>query len=189
MKKYLLFAQGNFKDYATIAYIVDAISDVTHSDFLKYRVGDGYSIAIHFGSNEEFVKLKDFIDIVMTKCSKAHYIVEYNDNMSVSMDENDLGTFLLIENTNIDKIKDKIKSSIPEDFKKSIDEINKELAENITLSFMENILDEDENDEDLLIKRSNKINYSIDDILDKINSEGIKSLTEQELTFLNSFSK
>jgi len=114
MKKYLLFAQGNFKDYATIAYIVDAISDVTHSDFLKYRVGDGYSIAIHFGSNEEFVKLKDFIDIVMTKCSKAHYIVEYNDNMSVSMDENDLGTFLL---------------------------------------------------------------------------EGIKSLTEQELTFLNSFSK
>ncbi len=26
-------------------------------------------------------------------------------------------------------------------------------------------------------------------LLDKINSEGIKSLTEQELTFLNSFSK
>lgn len=179
MNKYLLFAQGNFKDMATITYILDALSDVTHSEFLKYRVGDGTSISIHFGSKESFDKLRQYVNIVMSKCSKAYYLVEYNDNMSVFMDKKDLDVFLLIENKNTSEINLKFESSIDE------------CSENFSTDFLTSIMNEfeDDEDDDILLKKSKKNNYDLDTILDKINTKGIDSLTKEELIYLQTFSK
>ena len=44
-------------------------------------------------------------------------------------------------------------------------------------------------DEDIYITKTVKKEYSIDDILDKINEKGLSSLDKEELNFLNNLSK
>ena len=46
-----------------------------------------------------------------------------------------------------------------------------------------------DDDEDIYITKTVKKEYSIDDILDKINEKGLSSLDKEELNFLNNLSK
>lgn len=189
MKRYFLFGYGDFSDKAIVTYILDAMSDVTDSDFLKYK-SYGTSIVLHFGNSQEFSKLNEYVNIVMSKCSSNYFLVEYTDNMSVNMTKEELDVFLIITKEDLDSsMKKYLNNTYKNDIKDKMSEFNSDMIKLfINLNDNEDIECEDD-DEDQLIKHSNKPNYTIDDILDKINSKGIKSLTQEELTYLNSFSK
>jgi hypothetical protein len=45
------------------------------------------------------------------------------------------------------------------------------------------------NNEDILIKKSVKKEYNLDDILDKISEKGVSSLTKEENEYLKNLSK
>jgi hypothetical protein len=152
MRKYVLFAVGNFTDKSTVCYITDALSDVTSSDFLKYKIHNG-SISIHFGSCDTFNSLVKYVNIVMSKCSEIHYLVECTDNMSVKMDKDDAESFLILCNKNLeDSFKKMAKESMPDSLKFKIDEHNQEV---------------------------NKIIANA--ILDEINEKGVSSITQEEI--------
>jgi Glu-tRNA(Gln) amidotransferase subunit E-like FAD-binding protein len=204
MKKYLLFAVGNFTEKSTVCYITDALSDVTNSDFLKYKIHNG-SISIHFGSCDTFTSLVNYVNIVMSKCSEIHYLVEYTDNMSVKMDKNDAELFLILSNKNLkDSLKKRANESMTDSIKSKIDEHNQDVNKIITKEILDtisqeeidkitndgllNFFDEIE-DEDESIKKTLKKEYKLDDILDKITEKGISSLTKEEKEYLNKLSK
>jgi hypothetical protein len=84
------------------------------------------------------------------------------------------------------------KVEIKEDytFIKKLDDVIKDFIEN---NKFEDVNDSfecgEDDDEDTLITTTVKKEYFVDEILDKINEKGVSSLTQDELNFLNSFSK
>ena len=210
MKKYILFAVGNFTDKSTVCYITDALSDVTNSDFLKYKIHNG-SISIHFGSCDTFNSLVKYVNIVMSKCSEIHYLVECTDNMSVKMDKDDAESFLILCNKDLeDSFKKIAKESMTDSLKSKIDEHNQEVTKIISNAILDNINQEEidkfseevllnffgkiedeikDEDEDIYNKKSLKKEYNLDDILDKINEKGVSSLTQEENDYLKKLSK
>ena len=77
------------------------------------------------------------------------------------------------------------------DFIKNLDDVIKNFIdnnkiENDDVSFE---CDDEDNDKDTLITTTVKKEYFVDEILDKISEKGVSSLTQDELNFLNSFSK
>lgn len=189
MKRYFLFGYGDFSDKAATTYVLDAISDVTDSDFLKYKLYDN-SIVIHFGNTQEFSKLNEYVNIVMSKCSTNYFLVEYTDNMSVNMTKDELDTFLIITKEDLESsMKTYLNNTYKNDIKDKMNEFNSDMIKMfINLSDNEDMECEDEEEDIFLTKQQTK-EFTVDDILDKINAKGIKSLTKEETDFLNKFSK
>jgi hypothetical protein len=87
---------------------------------------------------------------------------------------------------------EELDSDVKEDytFIKKLDDVIKDFIEN---NKFEDVNDSfecgEDDDEDTLITTTVKKEYFVDEILDKINEKGVSSLTQDELNFLNSFSK
>ena len=181
MKKYLLFVTGGFNEDAKLAYVIDSVSNVTSSDLLKYKSLND-SIIINFATNVEFSKLNEYVNILLQRISETHFLMEYNDNMSVNLPNDESECFL-----NLYVKKDIIDiDTLTEEL--LIDEITMLGAESLKDFLKYEIIEEDQ-DEDILIKKSVKKEYNLDDILDKINEKGVSSLTKEENEYLKNLSK
>lgn len=178
MKNYLLFAYGDFKKESSICYVADAIADVTDSDFLKYK-SLKTSLIVHFSSKQDFKELTKLVNVVMDKISNCHFLIEYNDNMSVSLPKDEMVEFLTLNNS--------------ADFNEVEEQLFDDVINNMITTFKnlsnKEIDDEDEDEEDLYIKKSMKKDFNLDEILDKINENGVSSLTKEENDYLKKLSK
>ena len=182
MRKYILIAFRTNDDKPMFSYMLDSITEITESKFLKFKEV-GNTIIIHFGSSRNFEELKKYVNIVLSKCSDINFLFENNDNMSVNMSFNDLEPFLSLDvnipSPKIDKTETREYDNISNEFILSfIDSISNELNDECV-----------EEDEDVYIKKSLKKEYNLDDILDKISEKGVSSLTQEENDYLKKLSK
>lgn len=182
MRKYILIAFRTNDDKPMFSYMLDSITEITESNFLKFKEV-GNAIIIHFGSSRNFEDLKKYVNIVLSKCSEINFLFENNDNMSVNMSFNDLEPFLSLD-VNIPS------SEVDKEETSKYDKISNEFI----LSFIDSISNElndecVEEDEDVYIKKSLKKEYNLDDILDKISEKGVSSLTQEENDYLKKLSK
>ena len=183
MRKYVLIAFRTNDDKPMFNYILDSITEITESKFLKFKEV-GNTIIIHFGSSRNFEELKKYVNIVLSRCSDINFLFENNDNMSVNMSFEDLGTFLSLDKNipspKVDKTETREYDNISNEFILSfINSISNELNDECV----------EEGEEDLYIKKSLKKEYNLDDILDKINEKGVSSLTKEENDYLKKLSK
>lgn len=182
MRKYILIAFRTNDDKPMFNYMLDSITEITESNFLKFKEV-GNAIIIHFGSSRNFEELKKYVNIVLSKCSEINFLFENNDNMSVNMSFNDLEPFLSLD----------VNIPSPEVDKEETSKYDK-ISNEFILSFIDSISNElndecVEEDEDVYIKKSLKKEYNLDDILDKISEKGVSSLTQEENDYLKKLSK
>ena len=182
MRKYILIAFRTNDDKPMFSYMLDSITEITESNFLKFKEV-GNAIIIHFGSSRNFEELKKYVNIVLSKCSEINFLFENNDNMSVNMSFNDLEPFLSLD----------VNIPSPEVDKEETSKYDK-ISNEFILSFIDSISNElndecVEEDEDVYIKKSLKKEYNLDDILDKISEKGVSSLTQEENDYLKKLSK
>lgn len=179
MKKYLVISYGDFKDNSKVTYLVDSISEITMTEMVKYKVLEN-SIIVNFGTNIEFSKLKEYFSLLFERISNFYFIIEQNENTIISLPDNENDSFSNLTSKKLDFNIDKLTDDL--------------LVDSFIFSSLESIKEDlnyidDEEEEDVLIKKSIKKEYTIDEILDKINEKGISSLTEEENNYLKNLSK
>jgi len=165
--------------------MLDSITEITESKFLKFKKV-GNAIIIHFGSSRNFEELKKYVNIVLSKCSDINFLFENNDNMSVNMCFEDLGTFLSLDE---DILSPKVDKTETREYDNISNEFMLSFINSISNELNDDCIDEDEDEDDEYIKKSLKKEYNLDDILDKINEKGVSSLTQEENDYLKKLSK
>jgi len=185
MRKYVLIAFRTNDDKPMFNYTLDSITEITESKFLKFKEV-GNAIIIHFGSSRNFEELKKYVNIVLSKCSDINFLFENNDNMSVNMCFEDLGTFLSLDE---DILSPKVDKTETREYDNISNEFMLSFINSISNELNDDCIDEDEDEDDEYIKKSLKKEYNLDDILDKINEKGVSSLTQEENDYLKKLSK
>jgi len=182
MKKYFLFAFGDFTDIAKSQYMVDIIAEVTYSKFCKNKISK-QSIIINFAYSEDFDNLSKYIKNKISNFVDYYILTEHTDNMSLMLPNNELEYFLSLDENDDEK---NIDLMIEEYI---LDELTIKGVDLLKEYMLSEQIEEDDEDEDILIKQSVKKEYNLDDILDKINEKGVSSLTKEENEYLKNLSK
>ena len=195
---YLLFVYGTFgeNDNDVQLYVEmmgEQFFDVVSDGYLPYTLGPYHAI-YKFNSNFDFEDIKERIDDCWQHMCHTYFLVEVTDNMSYKMGGGDPGFFGIkveditpIEITNLE---------IP-DAKTLIDQFLSETLEESPVDFYKLLMDlkgeqEDlDEDEDPQIKKlkqkhKNKV-ITIDEVLEKITSNGIDSITPEEKQILDNY--
>jgi len=167
MKKYLLFLMGDFKEIETVLQeVTEVISLVMDSDHLRYIHHDNLIIC-YFESRAPLEEINKFFDDDLSNVFESYFLINKPKNMGYRLDSelsNHLFHFMPGKNS-----KSKTNNKIPR--------IN-ELMEGFAEHFIEAVRKEEKVDD-----------FKLDDVLDKINEEGILSLTTDEKNFLKNMSK
>jgi len=180
MKKYLLFAYGNFESEIVCENLIEVVSQITHSDFLKFKFDKGY-IYFHFETDFQHDEIVKTINMNFTEVADCHILTEYTDKTSVTMNEIDMECFMTLnmsqaEKESLKKISDDIKE---------INQLRTDLIFEELLRLSDDGFNDDEDDKIYnATKVKPKQKYNLDDILDKIKNTGRASLTKEELEFL-----
>ena len=156
----------NFKDVRNILNITNkeqSLTDYILTEAAKVKIKNDYS---------EGLKQLDEINKNMSE-----KLIEYKKKMSKNQEE--------IE---ITPEKDDVKEDF--NFIQKLDLVIRDFIDDnkTEVNNIEEFECEDE-DNDVYITKTVKKEYSIDDILDKINEKGLSSLDKEELNFLNNLSK
>jgi hypothetical protein len=170
MKKYLLTVFGEFNNKEIIARLGKGIAPIVDSPHLKFQHTKG-AMVFHFGSEVNTEEIYDYVTGIFYGLSDAFILTEMTDKTSVYMPENIKAHLLDLEN---DTEEVDIRIDVPK-MSKSYDDMS-EMAE----GFVEFLLDE---------FKEEVISPSLNEILDKINEKGIKSLSTFEKEILDNYSK
>lgn len=180
-KSYFLFCFGNFKKTKDLTEVVDRVSSVTSSSFCKFKHSKD-SITLNFETTISYRELELYVVEQIAEYVDYFVLIEQTENMTVFMSDEDLEEFLSLDST----------SHEPKEEEESREEILNELIELIrnTESGAEKTYLDDYSEDDILTQKPKKsVQFSLDDILDKINEKGISSITEEEKNFLNNIYK
>jgi hypothetical protein len=180
--KYILFVftkQDNLNELVTL--VAEELTPISYSPKINYYY-DNQSMIFTFDSQEEFGDIKEYVDILFDDLDMTYVLLPYNtDNMSY--------------NTPIDVSNHLFDLNLPEDVSGNKETERKlshnELIDNVQ-SFFNKIEfndDSEDDDDDILLRQIKPLPLTLDNILDKINDCGIDSLTNDELTLLNKYSK
>lgn len=186
-RTYLLFIYGNFTDDEQVKGMVSTLLPVLSTQTMKYIWGD-YGVVCMFSSKVRFPELSDFVFAHIAGESNQYFLSEKTDKLSVY---------------GPDKVMEHLLSS--DDFIPSLDEDlsdefiykfiskhdYKEFDLNKLMNDIYDVQDEDEDEDIEKIKRqgNKKVQEpSLDDILEKIQVEGINALTSQEKKLLDDYS-
>ena len=195
---YLLFVYGTFgKNEDEVQLYVEMMGeqffDIVSDGYLPYVLGPYHAI-YKFNSIFDFEDIKERVDDCWQHMCHTYFLMEVTDNMSYKMGGGDPGFFGIkveditpIEITNLE---------IP-DAKTLIDQFLSETMEESPVDFYKLLMDlkgEQENldeDEDPQIKKlkqkhKNKV-ITIDEVLEKITSNGIDSITPDEKLILDNY--
>lgn len=168
MKRYFLFVIGELEDIAKVCYIIDSISEITTSAFVKFNFVDKKTLVIHFETQVPFFKLKSLTDIITEKSNYNTFLINYNDNMSVNfIKPSVLESFLDLSTNNGTKDLDNFLGEKVEEYYEEIEEDTQTEVQVQTETVKQKV-------------------YNVDEILDKINKSGMKSLTQEEINYLKS---
>jgi len=170
MKKYLLVVFGDFKSKKIIESVGKGLAPIVDTKHLKFQHTKG-ALIMHFGSEVSQEEIHDFLTGLFYGISETFILTEMTDKVSLSMTDESRAHLLDLENDG-DNVEIRIDMT---DIRKS--DSDEEL---IAEDFVKFLLDEF-NEE---VKEP-----TLNEILDKINEKGIKSLSSFEKEILNNYSK
>lgn len=175
MKKYLLIVVGDFTPQGIVEDIALALTPLVDSQHLKFQKTDSILI-FHFASSVTEIEMKDYINGVMYGISNTYILTEMTDKVLVFMPDEFKKHLLNLEESNSESSNGLDIVKIKNNQYNSDEEFEDELNEEILAL--------------LLGKKKHKTRkINLDTILDKINDEGINSLTKEEKSILESYSK
>jgi len=201
-KKYLFFLISDIKGQE--AQITKALNEIMYSvssDRLGFNFDDNILVA-HFESEHKFESLKENFDFLFQPLICTFFLMEINDNIHTRMEAKSYhNLFNLLEeqdeflesdskNFSVKDFSDEEKSGIQKLMNWIFSSDNPENEPDLLFEMMD-----DEDEQDSLIKQIKKDNQNklktvtIDDVLDKINKDGIKSLTKYEQQILKNHAK
>lgn len=169
MKKYLLTIFGDFKTNSGCNEIAMAFAPLVDTPNLKFQFTKGVLI-FHFGSQLEIEDIHEFLELTSYGLYDSFILSEYTDKVSVFMsEENKKHLFNLDSNTDSDGIELVFVPKDPQDIEEDYED-----------DFVALILNE--------VKKNLKT-PTLDQLLEKIKSDGVESLTQYEKGILESHSK
>lgn len=169
MKKYILILFKDLTRDELPSEIVSILTPIVDSKFLKFNHNRG-SMVLHFESEVDQSELVPFIEGVLFGIVSSFILSELNDKMSLRMPKDVLEHLLDLDNEGEGSFK-------------------------VDLNHPSNLLDYDEqNDEDFIGLLLEEVKWkikrpSLDQILEKIKSQGMKSLSQFEKDTLEEYSK
>ena len=169
MKKYLLTIIGEFDSVEKCQEIALALTPIVDSPNLKFQFTKGVLI-FHFASEMDMIDIDDFLVITSFGLYQSFILSEYTDKLSVFMSDRDKAHLLDLENG------DECGMEMIVVPNKTIEYVNDEDDD----AFVSHILNE--------VKKLTRA-PTLDEILEKIKSEGINSLTPFEKGTLEKYSK
>ncbi len=178
--KYMLFVfAGHEKQEEFVECIAEELIYISCSINIKYYYGPE-SAVFTFSSNDSFRNVKDFMSIILGDNNIVYFLLPYEtDKLSSSIDGDAFRH--LFNSVKPDKISD---------FENEAQKmLFKNLEDSVNSCFSENNINEITECEEMTSLTLKSCKLSVDEILDKINEKGIKSLTSEELETLNNYSK
>lgn len=163
MKNYFLILLGNFENESETKDIVVSLSPIVDSPTLKFNQTTG-SLVFHFASEVSQEEMYDYIIVTVSEKCTSFFLTENTDKVSVFLPTSVSEHLLDLDKETLDL---KWKPS------KNFDE---ELNEEIVALLLEGI------------KKSRK-EPTLDEILEKILSGGVNSLSLYEKEILENYSK
>jgi len=163
MKNYFLILLGNFENESETKDIVVSLSPIVDSPTLKFNQTTG-SLVFHFASEVSQEEMYDYFIVTVSEKCTSFFLTENTDKLSVFLPTTVSEHLLDLEKETLDV---KWKPS------KNLDE---ELDEEIVALLLEGI------------KKSRR-KPSLDEILEKILSDGVNSLSQYEKEILENYSK
>jgi len=163
MKNYFLILLGNFENESETKDIVVSLSPIVDSPTLKFNQTTG-SLVFHFASEVSQEEMYDYIIVTVSEKCTSFFLTENTDKVSVFLPTSVSEHLLDLDKETLDV---KWKPS------KNLDE---ELDEEIVALLLEGI------------KKSRK-KPTLDEILEKILSGGVNSLSLYEKEILENYSK
>ena len=195
MYNYILFVFAKSKNQdGFVTEIAEEIAVITKSKNVKYYYGPEACV-FTFGTVDDMKSVSEYVDIILSEGEISYFLLPYSsDNITFGLPK-DISDHLFSDKmSGIEKLDQDL------DVKWSkIDSDLKKLDEDMFEKFMNVFSDEDDDEDDeisKLIKRTKTT--KVDDfvtenqfnlILDKINSDGMESLTKKELDLLKKYSK
>ena len=174
MKKYILFAFGDYDEKKELVNLVlDFVTQISTTD-VKYQYGET-GIIVTFTSDSKINDISDFFEKNIVSITSMYFVFPVDKNSIMSMeDETHQHLFGKMNETSNGYFNEN-NTSISYYFDSDTDSLNEKLAEELFKTIVQLKVQEKE--------------LSLDEILDKINDNGITSLTDSELTTLENHSK
>jgi hypothetical protein len=154
----------------TTANIGGELSKIMSSNQIKYMFGDRHAI-YHFASDFSTNEIDDFLCLVSAEYGDFNFfLTQKSKNLASNFDEDNLLHLLTLRNTN------KKKQTPPKKI-----EFNLEIGGGEEFSRMTDTI--------MKFLPKKECELTMDELLDKIGSEGINSLTKEEKSKLDEYSK
>jgi hypothetical protein len=205
--KYLIFAYGEYKNNEKfVKEIALQIAPLSTSDQnIKYSYGE-QNIIMYFNTELEQDQVKKYVSFIMTKYASMFFLMPCTDNMSYGLPKELKNVFFpkgeefsknMVKNVTEDDISDIIEGVIEEnELTEEIELVMKDIVSTETNEddMYEYEETEEESDLEQILKESQKQKKvtqgpSLDEILDKISTKGMNSLTKKEKELLDNYSK
>lgn len=165
MKKFLLVLFGDFRSRELSEEVALSLTPIVDSPHLKFNFMDG-SLIFHFASEVDMDELSSFIETILFDITTTFILTEVSDKLSINFPEEIKNHLLDLENHN-DNIEMRLN-------------VNREINDEDDDSYVALLLND--------IKRRVP-KPSLDQILEKIKSKGILSLSQYEKDILDEYSK
>lgn len=163
--KYLLIAFGNYRKNTKLAKtIAESISIIADEESVKYSYGDNVAI-MNFHSLDDQEEVSIYVDELLKGVVTLFFLTPYTDNVYTSLPM-DVHKYLFGESEIIDEDNYNLEDEI--DIDRLFPPLNSKSSTKVAKPKIKEL--------------------SLDEILDKINTEGIHSLTEQERQTLETHS-
>lgn len=154
----------------TTAKIGGELSKLMSSNQIKYMYGDRHAI-YHFATDFSISEVDDFLCLVSAEYGNfTYFLTQKTKNVASNFDEDNLLHLLTLRNTN--KKKEKPSKKIEVDFSVGGGEEFSRMADTI-MKFLP----------------KKECQLTMDELLDKISSQGMSSLSEEEKCKLDEYSK
>lgn len=179
--EYLLFIFGNFDEFENLAEDISGqFLPAVSSSFLKFTYGE-YGVVYHFRSNETFSDLKEYVDMVLNDITDQYFLIELSKKFEIKMDKKIKKDFMSIDSESKKDDSKNITIDVEAEKQKRLNDLK-----NLSIDFMMPMFDPKyiNHDEDIVV-----VEPTVDEILDKINENGIESLTSKEKEILDNYGK
>lgn len=174
LKSYILFVFGSHDDQDGYTKAIgQELSFVSDSENVKYFYSETYCV-FTFLSQEDFKYVKEFLEYIFFNSKIVYFLLPYqNDNMSVKIDV------------------DMYKHLFNHDNTENLTDKDNEEFDLMKIKFKQKFdysCDDDFDDDELQNLTKKIVIPTLDEILDKINENGISSITKEELNLLKVYS-
>lgn len=180
-KYFLIFFARFGNNKKLLSDILAQFDGILSSNFLKYQEGDDFVIA-HFETDETLKNLREYCSLVLDDTVGNYILFPYNKNVTLSLPEDFKGHLLDLDNDNFN-IQGLNEENDCEDEDEEEDDILSEIyKKNGKKHPLEQLLK-------TVFESSQDEEMSLDELLEKVQKNGFKSLTKKEKELLYDYSK